>query len=243
MNVHMALNADGKALIKKFEGCRLTAYKCTSAERYYTIGYGHYGADVKAGMTITQAQADVMFEQDIARFVAATNATLSQYCTFMPNENQFAALVSFCYNCGAGNLRNLVRNKSAATVCANMGLYTKSGGRVLQGLVTRRKTEQELFNKAVVNSCTDASTNSIVQLKCAAAQQFTKSIHGTYETTANLNCRTKPSTQGSQIIPTLPNGSRVRNYGYHTGSWYYVAFTINNQTFTGYVSSAYLRKV
>ncbi|WP_143767420.1 lysozyme, partial [Paenibacillus odorifer] len=50
----------GISLIKSFEGCRLTAYKPVPTETYWTIGWGHYGPDVKAGMTITQAQADSM---------------------------------------------------------------------------------------------------------------------------------------------------------------------------------------
>ena len=53
---------NGVALIKTFEGCRLTAYKPVSTEKYYTIGYGHYGPDVKEGMTITQAQAEKLRE-------------------------------------------------------------------------------------------------------------------------------------------------------------------------------------
>ena len=54
----MKTSANGINLIKQFEGCRLKAYKPIAAEKYYTIGYGHYGPDVSANMTITQAQAD-----------------------------------------------------------------------------------------------------------------------------------------------------------------------------------------
>ena len=48
----------GLALIKNWEGCRLTAYKPVATEIYWTIGWGHYGPDVKEGQTITQAEAD-----------------------------------------------------------------------------------------------------------------------------------------------------------------------------------------
>ena len=44
---NMGISQSGVDLIKQFEGCRLTAYKVTSSEKYYTIGYGHYGADGK----------------------------------------------------------------------------------------------------------------------------------------------------------------------------------------------------
>ena len=49
----------GLNLIKQFEGCRLTAYKCPAG--VLTIGYGHT-AGVKAGQTITQEQTDMLAE-------------------------------------------------------------------------------------------------------------------------------------------------------------------------------------
>ena len=52
----------GLALIKQFEGCRLTAYKAVSTEKYWTIGWGHYGPDVEEDQTITQAEADRLLE-------------------------------------------------------------------------------------------------------------------------------------------------------------------------------------
>ena len=51
------MNEAGLSLLKSLEGCKLTAYKLAN-EKYYTIGYGHYGADVKKGMTITQQEAE-----------------------------------------------------------------------------------------------------------------------------------------------------------------------------------------
>ena len=47
------IGADGLALIKRFEGCRLKAYKPVPTEKYWTIGWGHYGPDVREGQTIT----------------------------------------------------------------------------------------------------------------------------------------------------------------------------------------------
>ena len=63
----MKTSNNGLLFIKRHEGCRLRAYKCFAHEKYYTIGYGHYGQDVKAGMTITQAQADELLKKDLAR--------------------------------------------------------------------------------------------------------------------------------------------------------------------------------
>ena len=83
----------GVDLIKEFEGCRLTAYKATSSEQYYTIGYGHYGADVYPGMTITQQQAENLLKSDLIRFENNVNDFLSKYDITI-KQNQFDALVT-----------------------------------------------------------------------------------------------------------------------------------------------------
>lgn len=95
----MTTGESGYALIKQFESCRLTAYKAVSTEKYYTIGWGHYGADVYAGMTITQEQADRYLVQDVAGSQAAVNSFLSSNGITI-GQAQFDALVSFTYNCG-----------------------------------------------------------------------------------------------------------------------------------------------
>jgi len=140
----MKTSQNGIELIKKFEGCRLDAYKAVPTEKYYTIGYGHYGEDVKKGMVITHAQAEAYLRKDIEKFEKAVNAL-----TFNLNQNQFDALVSFTYNCGAGNLKRLVSNRTLADIPDAILLYNKSGGKVLKGLVRRRKAERELFLKGV----------------------------------------------------------------------------------------------
>ncbi|PWW06345.1 GH24 family phage-related lysozyme (muramidase) [Paenibacillus cellulosilyticus] len=131
----------GISLIKSFEGCQLTAYKPVATETYYTIGWGHYGSDVKAGMTITQAQADAMFLSDIVRYENPVNDLNLQL-----NQNQFDALVSFCYNCGAGNLRKLCLGRTIEQIAASLPEYNKSSGTVLAGLTRRRAAELALFN-------------------------------------------------------------------------------------------------
>lgn len=137
----MKTSDKGKNIIKKFEGCRLTAYKPIAAEKYYTIGWGHYGADVTANMTISQERADELLTEDLKKFedrVNGTGLTLTQ--------NQFDALVSFTYNCGAGNLSSLVKNRSLNEIADAMLLYNKGADKkVLPGLVSRRKLERDLF--------------------------------------------------------------------------------------------------
>lgn len=139
----MKISENGKNLIKKYEGLRLKAYKVLPSEKYFTIGYGHYGADVKEGMTITEEQAKQLFDNDIKKYVdGVNNAKLG----FLPNQNQFDALVSFAYNLGVGILSDF-NGMSSQEVANELLLYIHSGGQVLQGLVKRRKEEVELFNK------------------------------------------------------------------------------------------------
>lgn len=123
--------------IAEFEGIRLKAYKCPAG--VWTIGVGHTGG-VTEGMTITRDQAMAFFEEDIQKFEKAVDALGRPW-----TQNQYDALVSFAYNCGAGNLKKLVGNRDNQQIADAMLLYTKGGGKVLPGLVRRRKWEHDLF--------------------------------------------------------------------------------------------------
>lgn len=134
----MTLGINGINLIKKFEGLKLTAYKCPSG--VWTIGWGHT-AGVKEGDVITQEQAEQLFLKDMKIYESHVNKLVAHKL----NQNQFDALVSFCYNCGAGNLQKLTKNKTLEQIGQNILLYNKSRGKVLNGLVRRRNEEQKLF--------------------------------------------------------------------------------------------------
>lgn len=140
----MNISNTGLALIKKYEGLRLTAYKAVSTEKYWTIGYGHYGADVTAGMTITEAEAEEYLKKDVATAEKAVSSIGKPF-----NQNQFDALVSFTYNCGSGNLNTLCRDRDIPTIGEKIILYNKAGGIVLNGLVRRRTEEQALYNTPI----------------------------------------------------------------------------------------------
>lgn len=144
----------GLNLIKQYEGCRLSAYQCAAG--VWTIGYGHT-AGVKKGMTITQAQADAYLKQDIAKFEGYVNSPAYVPITANLNQNQFDALVSFSFNCGAGNLKKLCAGRSASQIATAMAQYCKANGKVLAGLKKRRLAEQALFNKAVAATNTSKS--------------------------------------------------------------------------------------
>lgn len=140
----MKISEQGIALIKSFESCKLTAYKAVDTEKQYTIGWGHYGADVKAGQTISQDEADALLSSDLQQFVKYTNTYTK---TLNLNQNQFDALVSFCYNCGPKKLKELVNGRTPEEIAEHItdSAHTKSKGKVLNGLVRRRKEEKELF--------------------------------------------------------------------------------------------------
>ena len=138
------ISQEGIELIKSFEGCRLTAYKAVPTEKYWTIGYGHYGSDVKPNMVISKDQAERFLIEDLKRYEGYVEKTGLNL-----NQHQHDALVSFTYNCGYGNLKKLIANRTISEIGEALLLYNKSGGRVLNGLVRRRAAEKALFEKAV----------------------------------------------------------------------------------------------
>jgi GH24 family phage-related lysozyme (muramidase) len=157
----MKTSSAGINLIKKYEGCRLTAYKCPA--NVYTIGYGHTKG-VKQGMKITKAQAEAYLKQDLVTYENAVN----KYVKVPINQNQFDALVSFSFNCGTGALKTstLLRelNKKDYSGAAKQFLkWNKSNGKVLNGLTKRRKEERELFMKKEYLSNKTYKGKSIVE--------------------------------------------------------------------------------
>lgn len=144
----MKTSDNGLHLIKQFEGCKLTAYKCPAG--IWTIGVGHTGG-VTPGMTITQAKADELLRKDVERFEKAVNAYVAKLGL---NQNQFDALVSFTFNGGEGMLQTLCKNRNAKQIADALLLYNKGGGKVLPGLVKRREAEKALFVKPVTTQPT-----------------------------------------------------------------------------------------
>jgi lysozyme len=130
-------------LVRKFEGCRLTAYR--DSVGILTIGYGHTGDDVEDGMRITQDQADFLLARDLERFEQGV-ARLAPTAT--PGEH--AALVSFAFNLGLHRLAqsNLLKLHSAGDhdlAAAEFGRYVFGGGKRLPGLVARRAAERAVY--------------------------------------------------------------------------------------------------
>lgn len=131
-------------LIKRNEGCELTAYR--DSVGVLTIGYGHTGDDVTEGLRITQQQAEALLRQDLEKFQDGVDDLV----TGDASDNQFGAMVSLAFNIGLGNFRtsSVLRNHNAgdhqATADAFL-LWNKAGGHVLPGLDRRRHEERALY--------------------------------------------------------------------------------------------------
>lgn len=135
----------GLALIKTYEGCKLTAYLCPAGK--WTIGYGRT-TNVKKGDTCTQAQADAWLLQEYDAFERKVRALLKVPVT----DNQLGALVSFAYNVGVGALASstLLRLLNAGDykgAAAQFARWNKAAGSALAGLTKRRAAEAALFAK------------------------------------------------------------------------------------------------
>ena len=144
----------GINLIKQFEGCKLTAYRCPAGVP--TIGYGHT-AGVKMGQTITQAQADEYLRQDLDKY----EKNVAKYeAKYKWNQNEFDAMVSFAYNLGSIDQLTASGSRSKAVIAEKILLYDKAGGKVLAGLTRRRKAERELFLKPCELVAAESTTQS-----------------------------------------------------------------------------------
>ena len=138
------ISSNGVVLIKSFEGFSRVACKALPSEKYLTIGYGHYGKDVKPNQTITEAEAVKLLVKDLSGFVKKVNKYNRKYGF---TQNEFDALVSFCYN--VGNIDGLTKHgtRTKAQIADKFLAYSYSGGKFIKGLYNRRVKERNLFNK------------------------------------------------------------------------------------------------
>lgn len=149
------LSLEGKKSLKSFEGFKPNAYKLPG-EKYWTIGYGHNGPDVKPGQTISKEQADKMFDQDIQIYEKA----VSNAVTVPISQNMFDALVIFTYNNGIGDAKmgtgflgsTLLKKLNSGDYLGaknEFGRWVRANGKVSEGLVKRRAFEADLFGKDI----------------------------------------------------------------------------------------------
>lgn len=185
----MKTSQNGLSIIKKYEGCKLTAYKCPAG--VWTIGYGHTGKDVKEGLKITRAKAEEFLKQDLAKFENYVNNTKLNL-----NQNQFDALVSFTYNCGNGNLIKLIKDRTLPQIADALLLYNKANGKTLVGLTRRRTEEKELF-LTPIETIQETTSQEVPK------QENKNGLPYEVITTCNLNIRKGPNTLSPKIRVAL----------------------------------------
>jgi lysozyme len=141
---NFSCSKNGVSLTESFEGVRLTAYQ--DQVGVWTIGYGHTGPGVCAGLTITQDQANELLAQDVA--TAASN--VNRLVTIPLTQDEFDALVDFTFNVGTSNfasstlLRDL-NSSNFADAATQFERWDHAGGLVVAGLLRRRQAETTLF--------------------------------------------------------------------------------------------------
>lgn len=202
----MKISQNGINLIKQFEGCRLTAYKCAAG--VWTIGYGHT-AGVKAGQRITQVQAESYLKNDLAKY----EKLVEKYdCRYHWNQNQFDALVSFAFNVGSIDQLTAGGSRDIKTISQKMPQYNKAAGKTLSGLTKRRMAEQELFLKKEAQNMQAASAEPVhIQLNYKPGKKYKTAVDG-------LRIRTKRAAQPVTAIPSggilgiLKKGVKVKNH-------------------------------
>lgn len=169
----MNVNAEGIALIKRWEGFKADAYLCPAG--VWTIGYGHT-KNVKPGDRVTEAEAEAFLREDLAD---AENTVLREVHVPL-SDGQFAALVSFVFNLGAGNFAKstLLKKLNAGdydAVPAELMKWDKArvNGRLvaLKGLTNRRAAEAGLWARGehVASRDVQPEARKLVVSKEAAA--------------------------------------------------------------------------
>lgn len=141
-----AINAAGLALIKRFEGFSPTVY--ADAAGLPTIGYGHLLREGEAWERISKQQAEALLRQD----VAVAQRAVCRFIRVPLHDNQFAALVSFTFNLGAGalqrsTLRQKINRGEHVAVPEELRRWVWAGGKRQRGLQCRREAEIALYNR------------------------------------------------------------------------------------------------
>ena len=216
----MNIGNKGLELIKSFEGCRLTAYKPVQTEQYYTIGWGHYGPDVYAGMSITQDQADNMLREDVKYYADAVDRYNSR---FNFTQEEFDSLTSFTYNCGVGSLQAVMSCcNTKQEIAEECKLYNKSSdGQILNGLVRRREEEYNLFMSGeYVDATSNDNVNSVesyIVVPGDTLSAIATKYNTTYQELAKINNISDPNSIYVGQIIQLKASNNVQTYTVQSG--------------------------
>lgn len=142
------MSDNGLKFVAAWEKFRGTAYRATPAEKYLTIGYGSYGPHVKEGQKITEGQALILLNRDMAAAVSAVDAVASPKL----NQAQFDAMVDLVFNAGAGVIGpttgtgKALRAGDIATLRQKIPQFIYQDGVVMLGLRRRVAGRLALFD-------------------------------------------------------------------------------------------------
>lgn len=131
--------------IKRFEGCRLRAYKCPAG--VWTVGYGET-LGVKEGDVWTQEQADKRLRQRVGQFLIGTLKRCPRL--YLEPPERAVACTDLAYNIGLGAFgassvcRSTMRGDFGIAARSFM-LWNKAGGKVLRGLTLRREWDRGIY--------------------------------------------------------------------------------------------------
>lgn len=133
------------ALIRRFEGCRLKAYRCPAG--VWTIGWGATGVGVTEGVVWSQQRADFRLQMDAEKYVLVA---LKLSPILAQDANKLAAVADFIYNLGAARykastLRSKVNAGDWPAAAKELSKWVWGGGKKLPGLVARRAAEAQLI--------------------------------------------------------------------------------------------------
>jgi lysozyme len=146
----MRLSQNGLTLIKKFEGFRSHPYLCSAG--IPTIGYGstYYENGVRVKLSdspISEEWAEELLKKNVVHYDVAVNSLTRDDIT----QNQYDALVSFAYNVGVTNFKNSTllkrvnANPKDPNITNQFMKWIRAGGRVIKGLILRRREEVQLY--------------------------------------------------------------------------------------------------
>lgn len=141
----MKLSESGLKELKSYESLKLTAYQDQGG--VWTIGYGHT-KNVKSGDNCTQTQAEEWLREDV---YSAEKTVISETETLILTQNQFDALVIFCYNVGNSAFKNstllkkVKANPNDTSIADEFKRWIYVKGVVSNGLVNRRQKEINIY--------------------------------------------------------------------------------------------------
>jgi len=144
------ISENGINIIKRFEGFSSKPYLCPA--KICTIGYG--ATFYPNGKKVTMADKPITEEEGVkllAYMLEKFEQYVDSYCIDTITQNQFDALVSFCYNEGPNNLKNSTllkkvnANPNDESIRAEFMKWTKASNKILKGLVIRRTAEADLY--------------------------------------------------------------------------------------------------